>query len=115
MRERWNLGWLFHYGDEPGADFMGWDDAAWERVTLPHDWAVSFPFDRKNASGTGYLPGGTAWYRKHFVLTAEEAAQTTEILFEGIYKNLCQQSLPWTACLRLYELFRRCDAVHPGG
>ena len=56
MRERWNLGWLFHYGDEPGADFMGWDDAAWERVTLPHDWAVSFPFDRKNASGTGYLP-----------------------------------------------------------
>ena len=87
MRERFNLGWLFHYGDEPGADFMGWDDSAWERVTLPHDWAVSFPFDRKHASGTGYLPGGTAWYRKHFILTAEEAAQQTDILFEGIYKH----------------------------
>ncbi len=87
MRERFNLGWLFHYGDEPGADFMGWDDSAWERVTLPHDWAVSFPFDRKHASGTGYLPGGTAWYRKHFILTAEEAVQQTDILFEGIYKH----------------------------
>ena len=87
MRERWNTGWLFHYGDESGADFMGWDDDAWERVTLPHDWAVSFPFDRAHASGTGYLPGGTAWYRKHFILTADEASKPTEILFEGIYKH----------------------------
>ena len=87
MKRRWNTDWLFHYGDEPGADFMGWDDSAWERVTLPHDWAVSFPFDRAHASGTGYLPGGTAWYRKHFTLTEDEARKDVRILFEGAYKH----------------------------
>ena len=68
MRTTLNTDWLFHLGDEPGADFMGWDDRAWRRVTLPHDWSVEQPFDRAHASGTGYLPGGTAWYRKHFTL-----------------------------------------------
>ena len=69
-----NLDWRFHLGDEPtmapqtSPDFMGYDDSAWRVVTLPHDWSVEHPFDRKNASGTGYLPGGTAWYRKHFTL-----------------------------------------------
>ena len=33
-----NLDWRFHLGDEPGADFMGYDDSAWREVTLPHDW-----------------------------------------------------------------------------
>ena len=87
MKINWNADWLFHYHDEPGADYMGWDDGAWQKVTLPHDWAVAFPFDRAHSSGTGYLPGGTGWYRKHFVLTAEEAACSTRVLFEGIYKH----------------------------
>ena len=54
-----DLDWRFHLGDEPGADYMGWDDRAWRVVTLPHDWSVEHPFDRRNASGTGYLPGGS--------------------------------------------------------
>ena len=87
MKTSLNQDWLFHYGDEPGADYMGWDDSAWERVTVPHDWAVRFPFDRRWASGTGYLPGGTAWYRKHFHIAAEDAKKHTRILFEGIYKH----------------------------
>ena len=87
MKKLLNDGWLFHYGEEKDADFMGWDDRAWERVTLPHDWAVHFPFDRKHASGTGYLPGGTGWYRKHFTLTEEEAKQSTQLYFEGVYKH----------------------------
>ena len=64
-----NANWRFHLGDDSTADFMGYDDSAWRLVTLPHDWSVEHPFDLCNASGTGYLPGGTAWYRKHFTMT----------------------------------------------
>ena len=82
-----NSGWLFHLGDEPGADYMGWDDRAWRRVTLPHDWSVEHPFDRRHSSGTGYLPGGTAWYRKHFDLPEDIAGKRVRVTFGGVYKN----------------------------
>ncbi len=82
-----NADWLFHLGDEPGADYMGWDDRAWRRVTLPHDWSVEAPFDRKHSSGTGYLPGGTAWYRKHFYLSADNAGKRVRVTFGGVYRN----------------------------
>ena len=82
-----NLDWRFHLGDEPGADYMGYDDSAWREVTLPHDWSVEHPFDRHNASGTGYLPGGTAWYRKHFFLPEEAAGKRVRITFGGVYKH----------------------------
>ncbi|MBP3428601.1 MAG: DUF4982 domain-containing protein [Clostridia bacterium] len=89
MSERINLNkdWRFHLGDEIGADFMGWDDRAWRSVTLPHDWSVEHPFDKKNASGTGYLPGGTAWYRKHFTLPEEAAGKRVRVTFGGVYKH----------------------------
>lgn len=82
-----NLDWRFHLGDAPDADFMGCDDSAWRRVTLPHDWAVEHPFDQSHASGTGYLPGGTAWYRRHFSLTEQQAALRVRITFLGVYKH----------------------------
>ena len=72
-----NRDWRFHLGDIPlnaphsSPDFMGYDDSGWRIVTLPHDWSVEHPFDRAHSSGTGYLPGGTAWYRKHFELPAQ--------------------------------------------
>lgn len=84
---RLDLDWRFHLGDVPDADFMGYDDSGWRRVTLPHDWAVEHPFDRSYASGTGYLPGGTAWYRKHFTLTEKEASQQARLTFQGVYKH----------------------------
>ena len=82
-----NANWLFHLGDDPAADFMGYDDSAWREVTLPHDWAVEHPFDRRHASGTGYLPGGTAWYRKHFTLPADAAGKRVTLTFGGVYKH----------------------------
>lgn len=79
--------WRFHYGDVPEAGAMAWDDSAWRRVTLPHDWAVEHPFDICWASGTGYLPGGTGWYRKHFQLSEEDAARRVRLTFQGVYKH----------------------------
>lgn len=82
-----NRKWKFHLGDIPDADYMGYNDSAWCEVTLPHDWSVEHEFDKSNASGTGYLPGGTAWYRKHFVLPEDISGKRVRITFGGIYKH----------------------------
>ena len=82
-----NSSWRFHLGDAVGADYMGYDDNAWRIINLPHDWSVEHIFDKSNASGTGYLPGGTAWYRKHFDLPCDIAGKRVRITFGGIYKH----------------------------
>ena len=66
-----NRHWKFHYGDVPPAFQKDFPDVDWQTVSVPHDWSVTMPFDRNCSSGTGYLPGGTAWYRKHFTLPAQ--------------------------------------------
>ncbi len=82
-----NNSWKFHHGDVTGPDYMGYDDGAWRNINLPHDWSVEHIFDKSNASGTGYLPGGTAWYRKHFVLSEDAVGKRVRITFGGIYKH----------------------------
>ena len=47
------------------------DDKSWNDVIIPHDWAVSFPFSTRWSSGTGYLPGGTGWYRTSFCISED--------------------------------------------
>lgn len=82
-----NQDWKFHLGDALDADYMGYNDNAWKNVTLPHDWSVEYPFDKAHASGTGYLPGGTAWYRKHFILPEDIKGKRVRITFGGVYKH----------------------------
>ena len=82
-----NKEWKFHLGDAVGADYMGYSDGAWRNVTLPHDWSVEHIFDSANGSGTGYLPGGTAWYRKHFELPEGICGKRVRITFGGVYKH----------------------------
>ena len=82
-----DLDWRFHLGDAADAGFMGYDDRAWRTVTLPHDWAVEHPFSPSHASGTGYLPGGTAWYRKRFELDESAVGQRVRLSFQGVYKH----------------------------
>lgn len=65
----------------------GYDDSHWDVIEVPHDWAVSYPFSEENSSGTGYLPGGTAWYRLHFHLPEEVKGKRVIIHFEGVYKR----------------------------
>ena len=36
--------WMFHLGDVTGADAPDYDDSSWEKVTVPHDWAIKGPF-----------------------------------------------------------------------
>ena len=82
-----NNEWKFHLGDAVNADYMGYNDNAWKDVTLPHDWSVGYPFDTAHSSGSGYLPGGTAWYRKHFNLPEDLCGKTVRLTFGGVYKH----------------------------
>jgi hypothetical protein len=85
--ENINLDWKFLRGDEAKAWYKGLDDSMWRSVTLPHDWSVEEPFSKEHSSGTGYLPGGLAWYRKTFSLPKELEGKRIYITFEGVYNN----------------------------
>ncbi|MFI3206064.1 MAG: glycoside hydrolase family 2 TIM barrel-domain containing protein [Clostridia bacterium] len=64
------------------------DDSDWKTVRLPHDWSVEFPFDPIKGEGcTGYLLGGTGWYRKHFVTTEDMVGKKVFVNFDGIYNR----------------------------
>ncbi len=78
-------GWRFSQEDNPRAADADFDDSRWQQVTVPHDWAIYGPFDRKHDLQTvavtqdgetkatlktgrsGGLPYmGTGWYRTTF-------------------------------------------------
>lgn len=79
--------WKFFYGDVEEAWFKGFDDSMWEDVMIPHDWSVEAPFSKDYSSGTGYLRGGTGWYRCHFKLPEEYKGKNIRITFDSVYKN----------------------------
>ncbi len=82
-----NEGWLFQKDPDAAlkafaAEFA---DQAWQPVRLPHDWAISGPFDPKADGGTGKLPWrGVGWYRKTFSLSARDAAKRVYLDFDGV-------------------------------
>lgn len=84
-----NFGWKFAKGDQPAAIDPEFNDAGWEAVDLPHDWAISGPFGPLKSSGnTGKLPWkGEGWYRKRFDLPAEASDKRLQFLFDGIMAN----------------------------
>jgi beta-galactosidase len=86
---RLRAGWRFALGDPSGAQAPGFDDSAWRRVELPHDWSIEqdpTPEGGTN-SGTGFLPGGTGWYRKSFTLPQGAAGKQVSLEFDGVYMD----------------------------
>ena len=67
-----NFDWRFFRGDNSDASRPGFDDSGWRKLNLPHDWSIEGPFSKSNYSCTGYLPGGTGWYRKNFTVPDSE-------------------------------------------
>ena len=79
--------WLFLPGDpENGAD-PGLDDSSWQTVTLPHDWSITRSFTVDGEAESGFLPGGTGWYRRHFTVPQEWQGQEIILDFGGVYMN----------------------------
>ena len=85
--EKFNDGWLFQLGDEEDSYRPEYADSTWRHLSLPHDWSIEGTYSPDLASGTGYLPGGVAWYRKHFNHRASDAPEKTYIYFEGVYNR----------------------------
>ena len=65
-----NDNWKFQIGDVSGAENISFNDSAWRKLSLPHDWSIEQPFNQSSAAGSGggYLDGGIGWYRKTFYL-----------------------------------------------
>ena len=92
--------WRFLRADAAGAESPGFDDSAWRVLDLPHDWSIEdlpstngappSPFDPAQSAGgasTGFVVGGTGWYRKHFTLPAADAGKSITVCFDGVYMN----------------------------
>ena len=67
------------------ASAVAYDDAAWQTVCVPHDWAIAGPFDPKADGGSGKLPWrGVGWYRKHLALASTDANTRIYLDFDGV-------------------------------
>lgn len=82
-----NSGWKFYLGDNSSASGTGFDDSGWETVTLPHDFSISQDFTTSGEAESGFLPGGTGWYRKSFTLSEADAGKRIVLSFDGVYSD----------------------------
>ncbi|MXV52250.1 DUF4982 domain-containing protein [Pedobacter sp. HMF7647] len=99
-KQSFDANWKFEKSDFFNAESVVFNDKAWRTIDLPHDWSIEDlqgsagdsiigPFSKKSesAGATGYVMGGTGWYRKHFTLKPGEAGKQISILFDGVYMN----------------------------
>src|SRR5690606_19860232 len=82
-----NDDWKFSLSDQEAYKEPTFDDRKWEQVQLPHDWSVRQQLSPSLASGTGYLPGGIAWYRKSLIVPKNNTQEKVYIYFEGVYNR----------------------------
>lgn len=84
-----NQNWRFHLGDVANAQDVGFNDAQWRQLDLPHDWSIEGQFSEKAPAGTGggALPGGLGWYRKTFTIPLTSKGKLVFIEFDGVYRN----------------------------
>jgi len=78
-------GWRFSRGDTPEAADPGFDDTSWERVQVPHDWAIAGPFNPAENGYAGKLPWkGVGWYRRHFRADDQDGHKRVYLDFDGV-------------------------------
>lgn len=82
-------GWRFHRGEATGAEQPGFDDAAWNEVSVPHDWSIAGPVAENNPSGApgGYFPDGVGWYRRQFTLAPGDLRRHVFVVLDGVMAN----------------------------
>lgn len=77
---------------DPGGDFpfvqANFADNSWEKINLPHDWAIKGPFFEGNnpevGGGMGRLPShGVAWYRKKLDIPASDSGKSIFLDVDG--------------------------------
>ncbi|MBD1420818.1 glycoside hydrolase family 2 TIM barrel-domain containing protein [Sphingobacterium chuzhouense] len=98
--------WKFSRDDEETFSAPLFDDAKWQTVSVPHDWAIYGPFSIHNdkqhtaitqdgqkealehAGRTGGLPFvGTGWYRRKITLGKDVQDKRSMLQFDGAMSN----------------------------
>ena len=74
-----------------------YDDQSWSTIQVPHDWAVSLPFERSDnpdvmahgyKSIGGMFPGNSiGWYRKGFSISKQDFGQRFSIKYDGVFRD----------------------------
>ncbi len=71
-------------GDDVAYAQHGFNDQAWRKLDLPHDWAIEGPFNLNSTGNTGKLPyDGVGWYRKHFQSPTQDAGKRVFLQIDG--------------------------------
>jgi beta-galactosidase len=80
------------FGDGPAAP--GFDDRAWRKLDLPHDWVVEQPFSEKasyshgfKTAGKGFPEKSIGWYRKKINIPESDKGRIISLKFDGIFRN----------------------------
>jgi len=81
--------WRFHRGDIPATPptSPAYDDSAWQKVDVPHDYVVEGTFDAKADTLHGSLPVEPGWYRKHIAIPASAQGRRLWLEFDGVYRD----------------------------
>ena len=82
-----NSNWKFFLGNAGNAQEVNFDDSKWKAVSLPHDYSIEQDYSPNMEAESGYLPGGTGWYRKNFTVPKEAATKQVRVDFDGVYMN----------------------------
>ncbi len=85
--ENFSENWKFYMGDASGAQDPGFNDSGWEQVNLPHDYSIEQEYTKSGEAESGYLLGGTGWYRKSFTLGSSAEGKQIRVDFGGVYMN----------------------------
>ncbi|TDO83124.1 beta-galactosidase [Flavobacterium chryseum] len=80
------------FGDGPAA--TGFDDRAWRKLDLPHDWAVEQSFSEKASYSHGFKTAGKnfpeksiGWYRKKISIPESDKGKIISLKFDGVFRN----------------------------
>ncbi len=98
--------WKFSKGDNESASTVGFNDAVWQTVKVPHDWAIYGPFDKEidkqvvqitqnnekvateKTGRTGALPFiGVGWYRTKVTVPEFSEGKKAILSFDGAMSN----------------------------
>ncbi len=100
----WNFAPEQEWNSKPAAD-----DAAWQVVTVPHDWAISGDFDRNNdlqvttvvqngetkpSAKTG-RSGGLPWIGRAWYQTSFDATPTRDKVYYLLFDGAMSQPMVW--------------------
>lgn len=77
--------WKFIKSNPENAASVDFNDSSWENVNIPHDWAITGPFNIKGNGDTGKLPWkAEGWYRKNLEIPASYSNKKVFLIFDGV-------------------------------